>query len=84
MGAKIGITGNGHGVVQAYDELLKKADMVGEDLVKDGKTELTDDDIEKIASAIDEVGSPSSELLDKAKEEAAKPQENQIEVANVV
>ena len=84
MGAKVGITGNGQGVVQAYDELLKKADMVGEDLVKDDKTELTDDDIEKIASAIDEVGSPSSELLDKAKEEAAKPQENQGEVANVV
>ena len=84
MGAKVGITGNGQGVVQAYDELLKKADMVGEDLVKDNKTELTDDDIEKIASAIDEVGSPSSELLDKAKEEAAKPQENQTEVANVV
>lgn len=84
MGAKVGITGNGQGVVQAYDELLKKADMVGEDLVKDDKTELTDDDIEKIASAIDEVGSPSSELLNKAKEEAAKPQENQTEVANVV
>lgn len=84
MGAKVGITGNGHGIVQAYDELLKKADMVGEDLVKDDKTELTDDDIEKIASAIDEVGSPSSELLNKAKEEAAKPQENQTEVANVV
>ena len=84
MGAKVGITGNGQGVVQAYDELLKKADMVGEDLVKDNKTELTDDDIEKIASAIDEVGSPSSELLDKVKEEAAKPQENQTEVANVV
>ena len=38
MGAKVGITGNGQGVVQAYDELLKKADMVGEDLVKDNKT----------------------------------------------
>lgn len=84
MGAKVGITGNEHGVVQAYDELLKKADMVGKDLVKGDKTELTDDDIEKIASAIDEVGSPSSEMLDKAKEEAAKPQENQTEVANVV
>ena len=84
MGAKVGITGNGQGVVQAYDELLKKADMVGEDMGKKDKDELTDDDIEKIASAIDEVGSPSSELLDKAKEEAAKPQENQTEVANVV
>ena len=84
MGAKVGITGNGQGVVQAYDELLKKADMVGEDLVKDNKTELTDDDIEKMASVIDEVGSPSSELLDKAKEEAAKPQENQTEISNVV
>lgn len=84
MGAKVGITGNGQGVVQAYDELLKKADMVGEDLVKDNKTELTDDDIEKIASAIDEVGSPSSELLDKVKEEAAKPQENMSSTANIV
>lgn len=84
MGAKVGITGNGQGVVQAYDELLKKADMVGEDMGKKDKDELTDEDIEKITAAIDEVGSPTTKLLEKAKEEASKPQENQTEVANVV
>lgn len=84
MGAKVGITGNGQGVVQAYDELLKKADMVGEDMGKKDKDELTDEDIEKITAAIDEVGSPTTKLLEKAKEEASKPQENQGEVANVV
>lgn len=84
MGAKVGITGNGQGVVQAYDELLKKADMIGEDMGKKDKDELTDEDIEKITAAIDEVGSPTTKLLEKAKEEASKPQENQGEVANVV
>lgn len=84
MGAKVGITGNGQGVVQAYDELLKKADMIGEDMGKKDKDELTDEDIKKITAAIDEVGSPTTKLLEKAKEEASKPQENQGDIANVV
>ena len=84
MEAKVGITGEGHEITQAYDELLKKADIIGEDMGKKDKDELTDEDIEKITAAIDEVGSPTTELLEKAKEEAAKPQENQNEVSNVV
>lgn len=84
MEAKVGITGEGHEITQVYDELLKKADMIGEDMGKKDKDELTDEDIEKITAAIDEVGSPTTELLEKAKEEAAKPQENQNEVSNVV
>lgn len=84
MEAKIGIIGEGHEITQAYDELLKKADIIGEDMGKKDKDELTDEDIEKITAAIDEVGSPTTELLEKAKEEAAKPQENQNEVSNVV
>lgn len=76
------VSGNGNNINEKYDKLLKSADKIGDNLSEKGQ--LTDEDIETIAETINSVDSPGSELLEKAKEEASKPQQNTSSTANVV
>ena len=74
------------GINKTYDELLKKSEIVADQMATDFKKKepLTEEDIESIAKTIDEVASPSAELLKKASEEADLPQTNEEAIANVV
>ena len=76
------VSGNGNNINEKYDKFLKNADKIGDNLSEKGQ--LTDEDIETIAETINSVDSPGSELLEKAKEEASKPQQNISSTANVV
>ena len=76
------VSGNGNNINEKYDKFLKNADKIGDNLSEKGQ--LTDEDIETIAETINSVDSPGSELLEKAKEEASKPQQNTSSTANVV
>lgn len=76
------VSGNGNNINETYDKFLKNADKIGDNLSEKGQ--LTDEDIETIAETINSVDSPGSELLEKAKEEASKPQQNISSTANVV
>lgn len=76
------VSGNGNNINEKYDKFLKNADKIGDNLSEKGQ--LTDEDIETIAETINSVDSPGSELLEKAKEEASKPQQNTSSAANVV
>ena len=76
------VSGNGNNINEKYDKLLKSADKIGDNLSEKGQ--LTDEDIETIAETINSVDSPGSELLEKAKEEASKPQQNMSSTANIV
>ena len=76
------VSGNGNNINEKYDRLLKSADKIGDNLSEKGQ--LTDEDIETIAETINSVVSPGSELLEKAKEEASKPQQNISSAANIV
>lgn len=76
------VSGNGNNINEKYDKFLKSADKIGDNLSEKGQ--LTDEDIETIAETINSVDSPGSELLEKAKEEASKPQQNTSSTANVV
>ena len=76
------VSGNGNNINEKYDKFLKNADKIGDNLSEKGQ--LTDKDIETIAETINSVDSPGSELLEKAKEEASKPQQNISSTANVV
>ena len=76
------VSGNGNNINEKYDKFLKNADKIGDNLSEKGQ--LTDEDIETIAETINSVDSPGSELLEKAKDEASKPQQNMSSTANVV
>lgn len=76
------VSGNGNNINEKYDKFLKNADKIGDNLSEKG--ELTDEDIETIAETINSVDSPGSKLLEKAKEEATKPQQNISSTANIV
>lgn len=76
------VSGNENNINEKYDKLLKSADKIGDNLSEKGQ--LTDEDIETIAETINSVDSPGSELLEKAKEEASKPQQNMSSTANIV
>ena len=84
MGITVGVTGEG--INKTYDELLKKSEIVADQMATDLKKKepLTEEDIESIAKTIDEVASPSAELLKKASKEAELPQTNEDATANVV
>lgn len=65
-----------------YKELISNADEIGEKI--NFNESLTDEDIAKLAETIDNIDSPSKELLKKAKEEASKNHEGEDSVANVI
>ena len=84
MGITVGVAEKG--INKTYDELLKKSEIVADQMATDFKKKepLTEEDIESIAKTIDEVASPSAELLKKASEEADLPQTNEEATANIV